>query len=578
MRWRRRLRSSVQESGRRQGVGVGGGTVTAGQGATAEFPLLSDQQMAAVARRGTRHATTAGQVLYRAGDRGYDFIVIEDGEVDVVRPAMPDAPEAPIARFGRGRFLGELNLLTGQTAIATARVSTPGVVVRVRPSQFRELMAADADISELIVRVLLARRESLRQGEGARTLEILGSQMSPATHALRTWASRQELPHTWLDYDDPAGQALARAASIAASDLPAVITPTAILRRATAGDVADHVGLAFRPDELHDFDLVVVGGGPAGLAAAVYGASEGLRTMLLDSMAVGGQAAASSRIENYLGFPTGITGIELTARALAQANKFGAQVSSPCDVVALDCHDGHLHVALSTGSVLDTRAVVIATGARYRTLPLERWSDYEGAGIYYAATEIEARACAGQPVAVVGGANSAGQAALFLANARCQVDLVVRGSDLWAGMSAYLVDRILAHPTIAVHTGAQVTALKGEDGLRSVTMTSSKGASTDRDCHGLFCFIGARPATEWLRGVDVDEDGFVLTDRDLKPDNLCATWDLLGREPLPYETSVPGIFAVGDVRSGSMKRVAAAVGEGASAIRSVHLALAPVAT
>jgi thioredoxin reductase (NADPH) len=225
-------------------------------------------------------------------------------------------------------------------------------------------MAQDSDVADLVLRALLARRETLRQGEGARILEILGSQLSPATHALRLWASRQELPHTWLDVDDPAGQALAQAAGIAVADLPAVITPTAILRRATAGDVADHLGLALRAGDRHDFDLVVVGAGPAGLAAAVYGVSEGLRTLLLDSVAVGGQAAASPRIENYLGFPAGVSGIELISRALAQANKFGAQVSTPCAAVALDCADGHLHLTLSNGAVLHTRAAVIATGAR----------------------------------------------------------------------------------------------------------------------------------------------------------------------------------------------------------------------
>jgi thioredoxin reductase (NADPH) len=548
--------------------------MTAPQGISSELPLLTAGQMAVLTRHATRCETTAGQVLYAAGDRGFDFIVIEAGEVDVVLPAMPDAPENVIVTWGPGLFLGELNLLTGQTAIATARVRAPGVVHRLPPAQFRELMAADAELSDLIVWTLLARRESLRRGEAARTLEILGSQLSPAAHALRTWAARQELPHLWLDIDTHEGQALAGAMEVTAADLPTVITPTRVLRQATAGDVAGYLGLALRPEDSHDYVVVVVGGGPAGLAAAVYGSSEGLSTMLLDSIAVGGQAAASARIENYLGFPSGLTGIELTSRALVQANKFGAHVSTPCGVVGLDCQDGDLHLALSNGEVLDARAVVIATGARYRKLPLDRWSDFEGAGIYYAATDIEARGCAGQRVTVLGGANSAGQAALFLAESGGEVDLVARAADVSAEMSYYLVERLLAHPAITVHTATQVTALHGDGALDAVTLTSANGGEKRTQCGGLFCFIGAEPATDWLTGVGLDEDGFIRTDRDLTSAELGTSWDLLGRAPLPFETNIPGVFAAGDVRAGSMKRVAAAVGEGASAIRSVHLSLA----
>jgi thioredoxin reductase (NADPH) len=535
---------------------------------------LTSEQLAALARRGTRVETSVGDVLYSAGDRDFDFIVVESGEVDVVRPAMPGDPEALIVTWGADHFLGELNLVTGQTAIATARVRSSGVIHRIAAPQFRELMADDAELSDLVLRVLLARREDLRHGEGARSLEILGSGLSSATHELRTWASRQQLPHTWLDFDDAAGQALARAAGVEAVDLPVAITATAIIRHATSAVVSDHLGLTLRADRGHDFDLVVIGGGPAGLAAAVYGASEGLATILLDSVAVGGQAAASSRIENYLGFPSGISGIDLTSRALVQVNKFGAQISSPCRVVSLDCVGGHLQVQLSNDDLLTARSVIVATGAQYRKLPLDGWSAFEGAGIYYAATEIEARACVSQPVAVVGGANSAGQAALFLADSGSQVHLVVRGRDLSAGMSRYLVDRVLAHPAISVHTDTQVTRLGGEKRLEELWLSTGTSEPVHASCSGLFCFIGALPATDWLNGIALDEDGFVFTDRDVPADAQGEAWTLLGRAPLPLETSVPGVFAVGDVRSGSMKRVAAAVGEGASAVRSVHLALA----
>jgi thioredoxin reductase (NADPH) len=545
---------------------------------SASRATLTATQLATLERRGGREHTAAGDVLYTAGDRDFDFIVVESGEVDVIRPAMPGEPEALIVTWGPGQFLGELNLITGQDAIMTARVRTPGVIYRITGAQFRELMAADAELSDLLLRSFVARRGELRQGAGAHALEILGSEMSAASHELRTWASRQQLAYTWLDFDDPAGQALARAAGVGAVDLPAAITATAILRNATSAIVSDHLGLTLRGDRARDFDLVIVGGGPAGLAAAVYGASEGLSTILLDGVAVGGQAAASSRIENYLGFPSGISGVDLTSRALIQANKFGAQISSPCRVISLECTGGQLEVRLSNDELLNGRSVIVASGARYRRLPLEGWDTFEGAGIYFAATDIEARACAAQPVAVVGGANSAGQAAIFLADAGSQVHLIVRGTDLDAGMSRYLVERVLEHPAISVHTGSQVVRLGGTDRLEELWISTGGAEPVHARCNGLFCFIGAVPATEWLTGVTTDDDGFVLTDRDIPTECLQGAWTLLDRDPLPFETSVPGVFAVGDARSGSMKRVAAAVGEGASAVRSVHLALATTAS
>jgi thioredoxin reductase (NADPH) len=324
-------------------------------------------------------------------------------------------------------------------------------------------------------------------------------------------------------------------------------------------------------------DLTVIGAGPAGLAAAVYGASEGLRTTLLDAVGPGGQAASSARIENYLGFPMGLSGAQLAENAVAQAMKFGAQISTPCEIAALDTDSEQLAAVLADGTRVSSKAVIIATGARYRTLPLEGWEKFEGAGIYYAATELEARGCAGQPVTVIGGANSGGQAALFLASSDRLVTLAVRGADLAAKMSRYLVERILADPRIEVRTATEITRLEGEHGLERITLSHRPTRSEEsRACRALFCFIGAEPATGWLGRVALDRNGFVRTDVQLTPDDLDGTWAALGRSPLPFETSVPAVFAAGDVRLGSMKRVASAVGEGASAVRSVHRAIGVV--
>jgi thioredoxin reductase (NADPH) len=534
------------------------------------FPQLTPEQLARLAAMSQRQAVVAGDVLYSAGDLDYDFFVLESAEVDMMSPSTPDATPELVVRHHPGRFLGELSMLTRSAAIVTALVQVPGDVLRMSPEQFQLLMAKDGELSDLILRAFMARRDMLRVGAGARTLELVGISSSPEAQALRHWAARQQLPHLWLEADEPAGAALTAAVGAGANDLPLAITPTATLRRATPGLVAEHLGLSFRTVSGRMYDVVVVGAGPAGLAAAVYGASEGLDTLLLDAVAVGGQAAASARIENYLGFPSGLPGAELTNRALIQAQKFGAVVNTPCPVTRLHAGDGHLHVSLAGGEEIDTHAVVVATGARYRSLDLPDWDRFESTGIFYAATELEARACAAAPVTVVGGANSAGQAALFLAEHGSPVTLAVRGDDLGHSMSSYLVDRIRAHGRVTVRLGAEVTRLEGGSSLEKVTITDrASGESIEAPCLGLFCFIGARPSTDWLSEVALDPDGFVYTDTQL--DGMPTTaWDLLGRRPHPYETSVPGVFAVGDVRHGSIKRVAAAVGEGASAIRSVH--------
>ena len=437
-------------------------------------------------------------------------------------------------------------------------------------------MADDGELSDIIFRALVARRELLQRSTGARAVEIIGNPRSASGLALRTYAARQRLIHVWFDADSPAGEALMGSSGLTEDDLPAVVMPDTTLKRATPGTLGQKLNLTYHRSSNKPVDVTIVGAGPAGLAAAVYGASEGLDTVLLDAIGTGGQAAASSRIENYLGFPFGLSGADLTGRAVLQALKFGAQLASPCQAVRLDADrsGGRLRLHLPEGEFLDSKAVVIATGARYRALPLERWPDFEGAGIYYAATELEARGCVGSPVAVIGGANSAGQAALYMAGRGSDVSLVVRGPDIAAEMSAYLVDRLLVHPRVTVRCRSEVTRLDGADFLEEISITDrATGTTRAQPCAGLFCFIGAEPATSWLTGIATEDDGFIRTDVQLNSADLGSAWAELGRTPLPFETSVPGVFAVGDVRSGSMKRVAAATGEGASAIASVHKAI-----
>jgi thioredoxin reductase (NADPH) len=535
---------------------------------------LSAGQLARLRAYGTPDELDAGETAFAAGDSTYDLIVIEQGAIEVVRAATINAPETSLITFGPGAFVGELGIMTGQTAYLTARVLERARVHRISPPQLRRLMAEDPELSDLLLRAFLARRRRLSAGPAARVLQIIGSELDSNALALRTYAARRALPHVWLDADSLAGRSLMRAAGLTAGDLPAAIAPNRTLPLATPGSLAQYLGLSYRRTSEEPADLAVVGAGPAGLAAAVYGASEGLQTILLDALGPGGQAASSARIENYLGFPTGLSGAQLVSNAVAQAIKFGAEISTPCEVTGLETDGEQLAAVLADGTRVGSKAVIIATGAHYRTLALERWQDFEGAGIYYAATRLEARGCAGQPVTVIGGANSAGQAALFLASSDRLVTLAVRGPDLAARMSRYLVDRILADPRIEVRAATEITRLEGEHALERITLTHRPtGREEIRSCRGVFCFIGAEPATRWLTSVAVDRTGFIRTDVQLTPDDLDANWAVLGRSPLPFETNVPSVFATGDVRLGSMKRVAAAVGEGASSVSSVHRAI-----
>jgi thioredoxin reductase (NADPH) len=533
---------------------------------------LTEAQITELATFGTRRAVAAGEYLYREGDASYDFYVVLSGVVEIVVDA--DGEQRVIARHSTGRFLGELNLLTGLRVFVSARVVEAGEVLVVPAAALREVIAGRPALSDVILAAFLARRTMLLT-DAAATIRVIGSRWSAESSRLREFLQRTRVPHEWLDPDrDDRVEALLRDAGVAPAELPIVIATGAVLRRPSPGELAQFLGLVVDTAARHCFDLVVVGTGPAGLAAAVYGASEGLSTLAIESLAVGGQAGGSSRIENYLGFPTGISGGELTHRALVQAEKFGAAFTVPCTAVGLSETAGHLAVQLSDGTEVVARAVIAASGAQYRRLPAAGIAEFEDSSVFYAATEMEARACSPAPVVVVGGGNSAGQAALFLAESGSPVTIVIRGTDLGATMSRYLVDRIVDDPRIDLRTATTVSALNGSLGLEDVILLGPDG-ETKLACQALFSFIGAEPSSGWLSGcAALDGHGFVLTDRALPADRLGSPWDVLGRAPFPFETSRPGLFAVGDLRSGSTKRVAAAVGEGSAAVRSVHEYLA----
>ncbi len=534
----------------------------------AAIPILGDGDLRVLAQFGAERVVATGEVLYRADEASSDFFVVLEGEVEVVRSDTEG--EVVVIVHGRGRFLGELNLLTGQRPYLTARAAGPGRVLVIPAREFHRLMSSKPEQADVIFNALTARRAYLRTGEAARALRIVGSRYSPEAMSLRGFVARSRVAHTWIDLEDADdADVLLERMGLSPADLPAALTPTTVLRRTTPEQLGEHLGLTFFSAAGYRFDLVVVGTGPAGLAAAVYGASEGLDTVSVDAVAIGGQAGASSRIENYVGFPNGISGEELASRAAIQAQRLGARLNAPCTAARLRSERGFHVVTLNDGSEVPTRAVIIASGARYRQLAVDDLPRFEGAGVYYAATDLEARACGGDDVVVVGGGNSAGQAALYLAQQGGKVTLAIRGKDLAKDMSRYLIDRIEADSRIEVLTTTEVRALGGEHRLESVALEHTPSVERRTiSCAGLFCFIGAEPATAWLTdGVARDPDGFILTDRQLPGSALVSSF--AGRDPFPFETSVMGVFAVGDVRHGSMKRVAAAVGEGSSAVRSV---------
>jgi thioredoxin reductase (NADPH) len=514
--------------------------------------VLSSSQIETLAARGEERTAAAGERLYQIGDESYPFIAILEGEA-----AVQDGAGREVARHGPLGFLGEINLLSGQTVFVTAVVTEPMRYIAVDRDVLKELLFEEPSLSDLLLNAFVERREALQAYDGVGP-EILGSRGWPDTRRLLEFVRRQRIPYT---NHDPAhsAEALAALEAHGAEGVPLVRLPggaelvnpsNAELSRALG------IGLELAPNE--EVDLLIVGGGPAGIGAAVYGASEGLNTLVVESTALGGQAGSSRRIENYLGFPAGISGSELTSRAITQARKFRARMATPYRAKELEPGDDRHLVRLDDGTEVSARAVLLATGAEYRRLPVDGFESYEGVSAFYAAGPLEGQLCAAQRVAVVGGGNSAGQAAVWLARGGALVTLLHRRADLHETMSQYLIEE-LEHWGVAIRDRSEIAALHGEEGqLRAVTLTDG----TELPFSFLFLFLGALPCTEWLGdALARDRNGFILTGSDAGADGV-------------QETSIPGVFAAGDVRAGSTKRCATAVGEGAAVVRYVHARLA----
>ncbi|MFC4607576.1 FAD-dependent oxidoreductase [Streptomyces maoxianensis] len=535
------------------------------------YPRLTPEQIDLLAQHGERRRTREGEVLFREGEPFDEFLVILSGMVEVVHD-YGGPEERTVAVHGPGRFLGELGLLEGQAAFNAAVVREPGEILAVPVERQRALVAGDPVLGDLVLRAYLGRR-SLLIGLGA-GFRILGSCYSPDTLRLREFAARNRLPHRWIDLErDKEAEALLRRFGISPEETPVVIWKgRQVLRNPSNAELARLIGLPAPTPDVTECDLLVIGAGPAGLASAVYGASDGLVTVIIDAMATGGQAGTSSRIENYLGFPSGISGAELIERSVLQARKFGARITVPAEATSLEPRDGHYMVTFADGTQTEAGTVVLASGVLYRRLEVPGIDRLEGTSVYYAATLHEASLCRMDPVAVVGAGNSAGQGALFLAGYSPKVYLLVRSGDLGKDMSRYLVDQVERHPKIEVLTNTEVRQVLGVGVLTSVVVENNvTGDRREVEARALFVFIGARPHTEWLKDViALDPRGFVLTGTDAQAAADMDLWAPLGRGPLMLETTLPGVFAAGDVRSGSVKRVASAAGEGAIAVRLVH--------
>jgi thioredoxin reductase (NADPH) len=542
------------------------------------FPKLTEAQVELLARHGAVRPTTAGEVLFRQGDAAYDVMVVLEGSVAVLVGSSED--ERELVSQGPGDLMVELNLFTGQGTGATGIVRQAGSVLAIPGKEFRELVERDPSFGDFVLQTLFRRRQALERLQLG--IRIIGSRFDHATHRLREFAVRNRLLHEWVDVDDSSARGWLEELGVNVGDGPVVLLEAGkFLVNPSNEELAGATGMRARPvAEGRTYDLVVIGAGPGGLAASVYGAAGGLSTCVIDAVAVGGQAATSGRIENYLGFPAGVSGAELAERALLQAEKFGVQISVPCRAVGLGERDGFHVVTVDDGEELLAGVVVLALGVQYRRLPIDRLAAYEGNGVAYAVDVARGQLAPGEAAVVVGGANSAGQAALTLAEEGHHVFLVVRAAVLAAGMARYLRDRIDHDPAVEVLLGHEVRAVGGDGRLTEVVVeNSSVDERRTLQARAMVVLIGAQPRTEWLADqIDLDEEGYILTGpqlgtaiRERQP------WKTLGREPFLVETSRPGVFAVGDVRSGSTKMVAPAAGDGGMAVRfaSQHLARTP---
>ena len=545
---------------------------------TQTFPVLTAAQIDRLRHSSKIRPVQPGDILFRPGDTAVSFFVVLSGKMEIVQPGL-SGTERLITYHSPGEFTGEVSMISGQRCLVLGRVTEPGEFLEMSVETLRAFIAKDAEISEILMRAFILRRVALITKNLGNVI-VLGSRHSGDTLRIREFLGRNGYPHTYVDLDtDKLSQELLDRFSVTVDEVPVVICDgRTVLRNPSTQELAGCLGMNVDLDATQVYDVVIIGAGPAGLGAAVYAASEGLDSLLIETEAPGGQAGSSSKIENYLGFPTGISGQELASRALHQAQKFGAKMLVAHSIVKLDCSRRPYGLLLDDGTVLHSRAIIIATGARYKKPAIDNLKKFEGQGVYYGATYMEAQLCESEDVIVIGGGNSAGQAAVFLSQSARKVYMLVRSGGLTETMSRYLIQRITENPNIELHYNTEIANLDGDTHLERVQWLDKKTSETStHDIRHVFIMAGASPRTEWLQScLALDDKGFILTGRDLEAalrGNSSFGWHL-ARSPQMLETSMPGVFAVGDVRSGNVKRVASAVGEGAISVHLVHRTLA----